>query len=453
MVIINYGENKIDDVGICITDGGSACVLGINQSYEMITNIEEREICGNHARRLEENGLIDHSAALMVLKRKIPISIEQKILRTGMRVNVTASPIFNYSGDIIQIVSVVYPCKRSKLTYIEEQGSNQNSVQLFNDVIFKSKVMQQVLLRAGRAALMDSTVLISGESGVGKEVVARVIHQLSLRKNKPFIKVNITAIPEELFESEVFGYRGGAFTGALKTGKQGLVHAANGGTLFLDEISEIPLNTQVKLLRLLQNKEAMPVGSVSADQVDVRFLAATNRDLPTLIRAGQFREDLFYRLNVVPIHIPPLRERKEDIYVFAVQFLMDLCNQYKVTKQFAPDALQVLTEYSWPGNVRELQNIIERLVALYSQKIITKEQVLNEIIVKIPIASERISLQNGLQYAVDQFEKQLLEKSFQQNNFKIEQTAKALGTHRTTILRKLRKFGIQYQDSDDNKQE
>jgi len=448
MAIIDYGEKKIDDVGICITDGNSAYVLGINQSYERITNIEEREICGSHARKLEENGLIDQSAALMVLKRKIPISLEQRILRTGTKVTVTASPIFNYSGDIIQIVSVVYPSKRSKLTYLDEPVNNPSSVHLFSDVIFKSKVMQQVLLRAVRAALMDSTVLISGESGVGKEVVARVIHQLSSRKNKPFVKVNISAIPEELFESEIFGYRGGAFTGALKTGKQGLVHAASGGTLFLDEISEIPLNTQVKLLRLLQNKEAMPVGSVRAEQLDVRFVAATNRDLPTLVRTAQFREDLFYRLNVVPIHIPPLRERKEDIYVLAIHFLMELCNRYNVTKQFAPDALEVLTEYSWPGNVREVQNIVERLVALYSQRIITKEQVLNEIIVRTPVIAEHISMQNGLQYAVDQYEKQLLEKAFQQNNFRIEKTAKALGTHRTTVLRKLRKYGIRYQDNE-----
>lgn len=436
-----------DDVGICITDGNSACVLGVNQSYKRITKIEEPEICGNHAIRLEENGLIDHSAALMVLKEKIPITIQQKILRQNSKVNVTASPIFNHIGDIFQIISVVYPNNKSNLK-IEEQIIDQNSAHLLNDIIFKSKVMQQVLLRAVRAGLMDSTVLISGESGVGKEVVARLIHQISSRKDKPFIKVNIAAIPEELFESELFGYRGGAFTGALKTGKMGLVQAANGGTLLLDEVSEIPLNIQVKLLRLLQNKEAMPVGSVSAEKLDVRFIAATNRDLPTLLETGQFREDLFYRLNVVPIYIPPLRERKEDIYVLAVHYLKDLCKQYNVKKQFAPDALQVLTEYSWFGNIREMQNIVERLVVLYSQEVITKEQVLNEIIVKTPAVrtpklTEDISLQNGLNYAVEQFERQLLEKAFNQNNCKIEQTAKALGIHRTTILRKLRKYGIQ----------
>lgn len=446
-----YEENKTDAIGICITDGGSGCVLGINQSYEMITNIEKHEICGNHASRLEQNGFIDHSAALMVLKRKISVTIEQTILRTSTKVDVIAYPILDHRGEITEIVSLVFPSKRSKLTYIEEQGSNLNSVYLSDDVTYRSKEMQQVILRAGRASLMDSTVLITGESGVGKEVVARLIHQQSLRKNKPFIKVNISAIPEGLFESELFGYHGGAFTGALKVGKQGLVQAANGGTLFLDEIGDIPLNTQVKLLRLLENKEAIPVGGVSPERLDVRFLAATNRDLPALIRAGQFREDLFFRLNVVPIHIPPLRERKDDICILAVRFLINLCNKYKVTKQFDRDALEVLTEYPWPGNVREVQNIIERLVALYPQKIITKEQVFNEIVIKLPIVSECISLQNGLQYEVDQFEKKLLEKAFQKNNFSMEQTADYLGMHRTTILRKLRKFGIQYQDSNDNK--
>lgn len=434
------------DIGVYLTDG-SAFTLGVNRAYERLTELEEKEVFGRNMKALEDEGFFDRSVTLLVLKHRTPVSIEQKILRTGKKVIVTGNPIFDKEGKVVLVVTTVDSNGASVNQTREPSENTISQLSGIDGVVATSKVMKQVLMRAVKAAATDSTVLIIGESGVGKEVVARVIHQASPRKSKPFIKVNVSAIPEELFESELFGYHGGAFTGALKSGKKGLVQAAAGGTLFLDEISEVPVKTQVKLLRLLQNKEVIPVGSVNTEQIDVRFLAATNRDLAALVKLGQFREDLFYRINVVPICIPPLRERVEDIYALATYFLTEICRRYKIPdKQFTTSALQALTDYSWPGNIRELQNLIERLVVLYSQPKITGEQILEELFENTldyskPIPSIKCA-SFDLQKAVDEFEKSLIERVFKQNNGNMERTAKALGQHRTTIMRKIRKYNI-----------
>lgn len=432
-------------LGIYLTDG-TACTLGVSHSYEMLTEIEEREVIGRNMRVLEEEGFFDRSVTLLVLKYKAPITIEQSILKTGKKVIVTGNPIFNQDGNIVLVATTVYPHFYPKDSLVEIPNTLHpfSAIGALDGVVINSKAMHDALIRAVKAAIADSTVLISGESGVGKEVIARIIHQLSPRKNQPFIKVNVTAIPEELFESELFGYCSGAFTGALKSGKPGLVQAAAGGTLFLDEISEVPLKTQVKLLRLLQEKEVFPVGSIRPERVDVRFIAATNRDLRSLVKGGHFREDLYYRLNVVPIYIPPLRERKEDIYALANHFLKEFCNRYRVEKHFTPSAVQALLEYPWPGNVRELQNLVERLVILYSQNKISREQIYDELEVK-PFPPARFSWTPGgfsLPRTVANFEREIIEQALKQNDGNIEQTAKMLGIHRTTLIRKLRKHGI-----------
>lgn len=209
----------------------------------------------------------------------------------------------------------------------------------------------------------DAPVLIQAETGCGKELIASEVQRRSRRWEKPFLKVNCSAFPESLFESELFGYEEGAFTGARRKGKQGIFVAADGGTIFLDEIGELPLNMQAKLLRVLQEGEVTPVGSVNSIRVDVRIIAATNQNLQTLVRQGLFRKDLYYRLNVLPIFISPLRERKEDIPLLAQHFLAKYSRIYDVPKDLTPDALEALQTYDWPGNVRELENIMERLVA------------------------------------------------------------------------------------------
>ncbi|MGO9314812.1 MAG: sigma-54 interaction domain-containing protein [Syntrophobacteraceae bacterium] len=428
-------------VAIYLTDG-SALTLGVNQAYEKLTEIQEQEVIGRRMKALEDDRFFDRSVSLLVLKNRAPMSIEQRILRTSKKVVVTGNPIFNQAGDIIYVVTSVYP---SEFCIEPHQHGERPSLPFtaMDNMVAVSKIMQKVFLRAVQVAAMDATVLILGETGVGKGVLSTVIHQFSSRRSKPFIKVNMTAIPENLFESELFGYRGGSFTGALKTGKPGFLQAAAGGTLFLDEISEVSLSGQAKLLKVLEEKEIYRVGSNISEKVDVRFVAASNRSLKDLVADGRFREDLFYRLNVVPIHIPPLRERPEDIYALANHFLKDLSTRYNVHKMLTPSAVQALTDYHWPGNVRELHNIMERLVMLGDDARITNEHVLDELEMVSPVPDKTPLVWDGdYRCAVDCYEKKILSQVMEQYNGNLYLASAALGIHRTTLLRKLRKYKL-----------
>ena len=232
------------------------------------------------------------------------------------------------------------------------------------EIIAKDETTLAAMLLANRVAAMDTTVILLGETGVGKEVIARYIFQHSHRAKNSFIKVNCGAIPENLIESELFGYEGGAFTGANKNGKVGLFELANNGTLFLDEIGELPKDMQVKLLRALQEQEIMRVGGTKPVKIDVRIIAATNRNLEEMVKDGTFREDLYYRLTVFHISIPPLRMRKKDIIPLALSFLEKLNQKYQLKKYFTDLSMQLLHEYDWPGNIRELKNIVERAIII-----------------------------------------------------------------------------------------
>jgi transcriptional regulator with PAS, ATPase and Fis domain len=373
------------------------------------------------------------------------VSIEQKILPTGKRIIATSNPVFNQAGKIVLVTSLLYPWSSRELKAAESKGeAHFTSFPAVRGMVFTSHVMQQVITRAVKAANTDATVLISGESGVGKEVLAKIIHQLSPRKRKPIITVNMTNIPEELFESELFGYKRGAFTGALNTGKAGLVDAAAGGTLFLDEISEIPLSCQAKLLRLLQEKEVLAVGSAGSKRVDVRFLAATNRDLESLVLSGKFREDLYYRLNAIPIYIPPLRERREDIYCLIEHFMRERCRQYQTRKYLTSAALQVLEDYPWPGNVRELLNVIDRLFVIHPQEEVDGTMIVEEVFLGRHRSNDpsQTLLTDGLQETVDNFERGLIESVLRKCNGDLERAANTLGIHRTTLFRKLQKYRL-----------
>ena len=429
---------------IYLTDG-KALTLGVNQAYETLTGIEEQEVIGRHMQSLEEDRFFDRSVSLLVLKNKAPLTISQKVLRTSKRVVVTGNPIFNQAGDIIYVVTSVYPrqcCNEAP----QEAEHRSYPFTAMDNMVAASKIMQKVLLRAVQVAAMDATVLILGESGVGKGALAAVIHQFSTRRNKPFIKVNMSAIPEELFESELFGYRGGTFTGALKTGKPGFLQAAAGGTLFLDEISEVSQRGQAKLLKVIEEKEVYRLGSTVAEPVDVRFIAASNRNLKARVSEGKFREDLFYRLNVVPIHIPPLVERPEDIYALAKHSLKNISSRYNVTKVLTPSAVQTMTDYHWPGNVRELHNVMERLVVLCPGGRITREHVLDELGMELPPPeSTPFVLDGDYKGVLDGFEKKILAQVMEQHNGNLFQASAALGIHRTTLLRKLRKYGLSFQ--------
>ncbi len=243
---------------------------------------------------------------------------------------------------------------------------------LVDNIITTNKEMFQLVNLCIRVAKSDAPILIFGESGVGKEMVAELIHHNSNRSNEPFVKLNCSAIPENLLESEFFGYEPGAFTGALKTGKIGIVELANNGTLLLDEIGEMPMSLQPKILRFLQNGKYMKVGGHEKLSSNVRIISATNKSLEDKIMTGLFREDLYYRLNVIPIYIPPLRKRKEDIVILTLYFL-DYYNQYyNIDKKISINVMEQLINYDWPGNVRELKNIIERLVLISLDEIITE---------------------------------------------------------------------------------
>jgi two-component system response regulator PilR (NtrC family) len=242
----------------------------------------------------------------------------------------------------------------------------------FGNLIGKSPKMQEVFSTIGRLGDSKATVLVTGESGTGKELVAKAVHFNSNRKDRAFVTVNCGAIPQELMESELFGHVKGAFTGAVAA-KQGLFEVADGGTLFLDEVSELPLHLQVKLLRVLEDPEIRPVGGVKPVRVDVRIVAATNRDLPQAIAARTFREDLFYRLNVISLHIQPLRERREDIPLLVSHFLQKFAGSGNPPKLISPDALAALERFPWPGNVRELENVIERAVTLEAGPVLRVE--------------------------------------------------------------------------------
>ncbi len=320
----------------------------------------------------------------------------------------------------------------------------------FENIVGSSKAMQEVFSLVEKVADTDSTVLITGESGTGKELIAHAIHYASDRKDGPFIPVNCAAIPEELLESELFGHEKGAFTHAIKT-RIGRFELANKGTIFLDEIGEMSPSLQVKLLRVLQERKFERVGGVKTISVDIRVVSATNQDLEIAVKEGRFREDLFYRLNVIPIHVPPLRERRSDIPLLAKHFLKKYCSGKKrCVEGITDEALDILTRYDWPGNVRELENIMERMVILANGKMITKDDLPYQILEKaggVPgqaIPSDLEFPEDGLSLsqAVSELEKRLILKALERTGGVKNRAAKLLKMNRTTLIEKMKKLGL-----------
>ena len=304
--------------------------------------------------------------------------------------------------------------------------------------------MQRIFELIDRASQVDSKVLVTGEPGTGKELVARAIHTNSRRAHQPFIPVNCSAIPETLIESELFGHERGAFTGAVNT-RIGRFQRANGGTLFLDEIGEMSLMMQAKILRVLEDGVVEPVGSLKGVNVDVRLIAATNRDLQLAVAKGEFREDLYYRLNVIRIDLPPLRERKEDIRPLAETFLDEVCiEQGLPQKSFAQNVWPILLEYNWPGNVRELRNVVERAAVLTP-----------EVVIESPVIQESIHHANAMETAIgdhlplrdarEQFERKYILRVLLECNYKVGEAADLLGIERSHLYKKLRKYNIPIQ--------
>ncbi|MCL5046237.1 MAG: sigma 54-interacting transcriptional regulator, partial [Actinobacteria bacterium] len=303
-----------------------------------------------------------------------------------------------------------------------------------------SPKMRGILELGRKLARVDSTVLILGESGVGKNMLAKFIHRASSRGKGPFIEINCGAIPESLLESELFGYEEGAFTGARKGGKPGLIELANSGTLFLNEISELPLALQVKLLQVIQERSLTRVGGVQRAEIDVRLIAATNRDLEEEVRRGKFREDLYYRLNVVPVSVPPLRDRRDDVPILVHHFLRKISDRLGLEKKISPEAMDYLTAYSWPGNIRELENTVERLVVTTDDQVIDvadlPEAMRGGTGGAAPVPRPRFA---PLERAVEEVERDLLRRAYKEfgNTYKM---AEVLGVSQATVVRKMQKY-------------
>jgi two-component system, NtrC family, nitrogen regulation response regulator NtrX len=311
-------------------------------------------------------------------------------------------------------------------------------------MVGESETMRQLRDQVAMAAPTNGRVLIYGENGTGKELVARTIHALSRRRTGAFVEVNCAAIPEELIESELFGHVRGAFTGAVAD-RRGKFEVADGGTIFLDEIGDMSLKTQAKVLRVLQEQTMEPVGGTTRVKVDARVLAATNKDLQSEIRAGRFREDLYFRLNVIPISVPPLRERQEDIPLLADHFMAEFAREYgRRAKSFDRGALKILQQYAWPGNVRELRNVIERLMIMVPGDAISSSDLsfLDASGLSRPPSPDLPTERQTLHEARDRFERDLILRTLAEQQGNMSRTAEVLGVERSNLYRKMKAFGI-----------
>ena len=441
--------------GIYITDG-KGYTLRINEAYKRITGLTD-DVIGEHMKDLQDRGVISKSVTLIVLKKREAVTIMQKV-NNGKDIIVTGNPVFDKEGNIIRVVTNVRDITELNKLKQQLKESKELSSKYFqeltelrlqqfkcDEITYKSKEMDQVLEAALQVSKFESTVLISGESGVGKELVAKFIHKSSLNKEGPYIKVNCGAIPENLLESELFGYKEGSFTGAKKKGKKGKFELAENGTLFLDEIGELPLNLQVKLLRVIQEKEITPIGGEKSREVNVRIIAATNRKMEEMVEEGTFREDLYYRLNVVPIHIPALKKRKNDIPVLIQRFISELEKNYEQEKSISAEALHVLMDYNWPGNVRELKNLIERLYIMVKDEKIEVKHLPSHIAADDEQKSIRVNGLMPLQEAVERVEKDLIKKALTEYG-STRKAGKKLGVHASTIVRKKQKYNLDNAD-------
>jgi PAS domain S-box-containing protein len=450
----------IDSVydGLIISDG-KGFILRISPSYESIANVKPADFVGKHVTQLIAEGFVSESVAMKVIETKSQANLSIQV-KTGKDLFHSAVPVFDENGEVSRVVTVIRDLTeltnlRRKLEEVEaEKSLYRDEVKRIKDrngtrdLVSYSLKMKNVFQLADRIAQFDTTVLISGESGVGKEMVARYIHENSLRKNKPFIRVNCGAIPEHLLESELFGYEAGAFTGANRGGKKGLLDAANESSFLLDEISELPLLLQVKLLRFLQDQEFFRVGGSVPVQLNIRFMATSNKDLHSLVDKGGFRADLFYRLNVVQIFVPPLRERKEEIPALVMIFLKRFNDKYRQNKQMTKHAIGMLRDYDWPGNIRELENTIERLAITCPDDLITHHHLLTSTSSQLGLELSTISQSahepiTGLKKSLNNLEKEIIRDAYEQSGC-TRKAAQLLGINQSTVVKKMKKYGLRY---------
>ena len=445
---------KYIKAGIWITDSNGKVIM-VNEESLKTGGLKREDVIGKTTEELLEMGyILDDSSVLKAILSGKEESIVQRTGEGSMLV-ATSVPVFHEGEldiiictemditDVIKLKALLDKQKSIAQKYKSEIMRIKNQLNTDSDEIVSYNLeMIRIKEMAIKIGAMDATVVITGESGTGKEVVANLIQKNSKRADKAFIKVNCAAIPETLFESEFFGYEKGTFTGANVNGKMGIFEMANGGTLFLDEIGELPLAMQSKVLRVLQEKEVRRIGGEENKPVDVRIIAATNRNLKKEMEKGNFRSDLYYRLFVVPINIPPLRQRKEDIAPLTNYFLNKFNAMYEVKKEISSEAIKAMEKYNWYGNVRELRNIIERLVVSGAGNTISAFQV--EMCLKEDNFNNAEPVKNGenatLDELIENYEKQIILQAVEECGT-LTAAAQKLNVNKSTISRKLKKYG------------
>ncbi|HEX7555346.1 MAG TPA: sigma 54-interacting transcriptional regulator, partial [Leptolinea sp.] len=441
-------ESSFD--GIYLTDS-SGRILRVNEAFTRITGIGSEELLNKTIDELVERGVFKHTIPLEALADGRPVTISQEV-RTGKTILVTSNPIMDANGHISRIVHNARDITelnnlKNKLEQAKSLSQHYreqlNKIKISNKYITKAQSSKALIELVMRLSAVDTTVLITGESGVGKEIIAEILHENSDRRDKLMVTVNCAAIPENLLESELFGYEAGAFTGASRKGKIGTFELADGGTIFLDEISELPLNLQSKLLRALQQKVITRLGGNKPLKVDVRIIAATNQNLLEMVARKEFRNDLFYRLNVIPIKILPLRDRKEEIPDLVSHFTKLFNKKYKLNKRLDERAVYDLMQYNWPGNVRELQNMIERNM-ITSEKDVIKNLDFGEDKpdrYRIDTAFKESLSALKLKTAVENLERDIIQDALHHHGTS-RKAAFALGISQPTIVRKASKYKI-----------
>lgn len=429
--------------GIFVTDGHGT-ILELNEGCERNYDIRAADFVGKNVYELERLRLISPVIAPKVITTKRRVT-EMQTTWMGKRILVTGIPLLDEEGRVRKVI--VNSRDTTELITLKEQLAKAqekleqvetevrqlrvDTADAVDGIIIQSPPMRQVIDLALRVAKVDATVLIYGESGVGKEIVTRLIHHSSPRASGPLIKLNCGAIPRELLESELFGYEGGAFTGARRQGKIGMFELAAGGTLFLDEIGELPLDMQAKLLQVLQDRTIMRVGGTRATRVDFRIVAATNRNLGDMVREKQFRKDLYFRLSVVSMSVPPLRERTEDVIPLIHAFLAEFNQQYGLNKRFSARAISALLRYGWPGNVREVRNVVERLV------VTAADELIEDVALSDPFDERNPDIEPGsLKERVAKYEEELLRDAHKRLG-NTRAVAKEFDISQSTVVRKL----------------
>ena len=442
-------DSMSDD--LLISDGAGK-VLKVNRSFEMLYNLSSEEALGRTVYELEEEGYFRPSIIAKVIQSGEKTTMTQKN-QSDRDIIVTASPIFDNEGKLKFVVS--FSRDITEMVQLEKKYSRlQNEAARYSaeikalrkengadsEIIISSVQMERIMNTINRIADFDANVLILGDSGTGKTMLAKVIHKKSSRAEGSFIDINCAAIPENLLESELFGYEKGSFTGAGSSGKVGLIELADKGTLLLDEISEMPITLQAKLLKAIQDKTITRVGGTKPIKVDFRLIAASNRELEKYSDEGKFRKDLYYRLNVVNIQIPALADRKEDIIPMVNFFTEKFNKSYNIEKRFSPKAIVAMVRYPWPGNVRELSNVIERTIVTSEKSEISVDDLPKELVedyrdtMKYPIDNI-----GGLNEAVEQLERQMITEAYEKCGTTIG-VAEYLNISQPTASRKIMKY-------------